>query len=346
MAHARQKGMETMAADQSAPTQRFIDVNGVRMHITEQGVGPLVLLMHGFPETARSWRHQLAPLAAAGYHVVAPDMRGYGQTDAPPASEAYTMLHLVGDMVGLLDALEAPQAAIIGHDWGAAVAWHTALLRPDRVRTLITLSVPYAPRGPAYGARGGVAPTTIFRQMVGDHFFYQLYFQEPGVAEAEMERDVAQTLRTMLVGASGDATPAERWHPIHPAADATLFTGITPPTSLPAWLDAAEVDLQIAEFTRTGFRGGLNWYRNIDRNWELLAAYSRAPILPPTLFIWGDRDPTFEIAAARSQVEHLAEFVPHLQQLQLAGCGHWVQQERPAATNAAILAFLRETYMA
>ena len=165
---------------EAAVTHRFIETNGIRMHLAEQGTGPLVVLLHGFPETWQSWRQQMAALAEAGYHAVAPDMRGYGQTDAPADVAAYTTLHLVGDVVGLLDALGAERAAIVGHDWGAAVAWQVALLRPDRVRALCTLSVPYAPRGPAHGPRSAVPPTTIFRQMVGDHFFYQLYFQEPG----------------------------------------------------------------------------------------------------------------------------------------------------------------------
>ena len=157
-----------------------------------------------------------------------------------------------------------------------------------------------------------------------------------------MERDIRQTLRMMLVCLSGDATPAEQWHPIHPAPDATLFTDVTPPTTLPAWLSEGEIDDLSVEFTRTGFRGGLNWYRNIDRNWELSAPYSRAPIVPPTLFLWGDRDPLFEIAAVRAQVEHLGKVVPRLQSVRLDGCGHWVQRERAAATNAALLAFLAQ----
>jgi pimeloyl-ACP methyl ester carboxylesterase len=328
-------------SDDSAITHRVIETNGIHMQLAEQGEGPLVVLLHGFPETSYSWRHQMTALAEVGYHAVAPDMRGYGGTDAPADIAAYSMLHLVGDIVGLLDALEAPQATIVGHDWGAAVAWHVALLRPDRVGKLCTLSVPYAPRGPAHGSRSAIAPTAIFRQMVGSGFFYQLYFQEPGRAEAELEQDVGRTLRMMLVGISGDATPAARWHPIRPEADATLFTGMTAPTTLPPWLTEDDIAHYATDFARTGFRGGLNWYRNIDRNWELLAAYARMPITPPTLFIWGDADPLYEIPAARAQVEHLADFVPHLTTLRLPGCGHWVQQERANETNAALLDFLR-----
>jgi pimeloyl-ACP methyl ester carboxylesterase len=327
---------------ESAVTHRMIATNGIQMHIAEQGTGPLVVLLHGFPETWRSWRQQMAALAGAGYHAVAPDMRGYGQTDAPAAVDAYTILHLVGDVVGLLDALETEQAVVVGHDWGALVAWQMALLRPDRVRALSTLSVPYSPRGPAHGPRSAMPPTAIFRQMVGDHFFYQLYFQEPGLAEAELERDIPQTIRMMLVGLSGDATPAERWHPIHPSPQATLFTDATPPMALPAWLTEADIAQTAGEFARTGFRGGLNWYRNMDRNWELAAAYTRVRIQPPTLFLWGDRDPIYEVAAVRAQVARLGEAVLHLQSMRFDGCGHWVQQERAAETNTALLAFLAQ----
>src|SRR5688572_17366020 len=179
-----------------AVQHRTIETNGIRMRVAEQGKGPLVVLCHGFPESWYSWRHQLTALAEAGFHAVAPDMRGYGETDAPDGIDQYTLLHLVGDMVGLLDALGAESAVIAGHDWGAPVAWHAALLRPDRFRAVIGLSVPYWPRRPA-------RPTTAMPQ-TDDALFYQLYFQEPGVAEAELERDVRQTIRRVLYSASGD----------------------------------------------------------------------------------------------------------------------------------------------
>src|ERR671936_659387 len=175
---------------------RTVETNGIRMHVAEAGAGPLVVLCHGFPESWYSWRHQIPALAAAGYHPVAPDMRGYGGTDRPDEIEAYTLLHLVGDMVGLLDALGEATGVIAGHDWGAPVAWHAALLRPDRFRAVIGLSVPFRPRG-------SVRPTTVMPQ-TDDAMFYQLYFQTPGVAEAEFERDVRLTIRRLLYGASGD----------------------------------------------------------------------------------------------------------------------------------------------
>ena len=252
---------------------RTVEANGIRIHIAEAGGGPLVILCHGFPESWYSWRHQLRALAEAGYHAVAPDMRGYGQTDKPDAIDQYTLLHLVGDMVGLLDALGADKAAIAGHDWGAPVAWHAALFRPDRFRGVIGLSVPYRPRGP-------VRPSSVMPQ-TDDAQFYQLYFQQPGVAEAELERDAKTSIRTLLYSASGDAPRRSSGgafdQPVGmvPRKEGFL-TRLIDPAALPSWVSDADVDFYAGEFARTGFRGGLNWYRNIDRSWELLAPFAGA----------------------------------------------------------------------
>ncbi|MDU1696042.1 MAG: alpha/beta hydrolase, partial [Bradyrhizobium sp.] len=186
----------------SQPTQRIIKVNGISLNVAEQGQGPLVLLCHGFPESWHSWRHQLAALAEAGYRAVAPDMRGYGKSDRPEAIDQYTIFHLVGDLIGLLDALEAPNAVIVGHDWGASIAWQAARLRPDRFHAAVILSVPYRPRGPA--------PPTSLMPQTAEAQFYQLYFQQPGVTEAEFERDPRLTLRAMLFGGSGEGMAATR----------------------------------------------------------------------------------------------------------------------------------------
>lgn len=320
---------------------RFIETNGIRMHIAEQGTGPLILLCHGFPELWYSWRYQMPALAAAGYHVVAPDQRGYGQTDAPSDNEAYTLLHLVGDMVGLLDALGEEQAVIVGHDWGANVAWQAALLRPDRFRAVIAMSVPYVPRGPAYGPRSTVRPTAAMKQMVGDRFFYQLYFQQPGLAEAELERDVRATMLQILYSLSGDAPAGMRWSPFSDDPGASMLPGADLPASLPDWLSESDIDYYTSEYQRTGFRGGLNWYRNLDRTWELMAAYSRAKVMQPALFLWGDRDPVLDFPEVRTRIERLQEVVPRVRQEMFAGCGHWLQQERAAATNEAMIDFLR-----
>ena len=319
-------------------THRTVETNGIRMHVAEAGAGPLVVLCHGFPESWYSWRHQLGALAAAGFHAVAPDMRGYGQTDRPEQIDRYTLLHLVGDMIGLLDALGAESAVIAGHDWGAPVAWHAALLRPDRFRAVIGLSVPFRPRGSA-------RPTSIM-PATADAFFYQLYFQEPGVAESELERDVRRAIRAMLYSASGDAPR----HAPGAAAGAVgmvprtggFLTHMTDPTSLPAWLSAADVDFYAGEFARTGFRGGLNWYRNIDRNWELLAPFAGVRVTVPALYVAGDRDLVVAFRGMDQLLPNLARFAPELRgPIMLPGCGHWTQQERPAEVNAAMIDFLR-----
>ena len=324
-----------------AMSHRFIETNGLKMHIVEQGTGPLVLLCHGFPEFWYSWSHQIPALAAAGYHVVAPDQRGYGQTDKPGAIESYTILHLVGDMLGLLDALDEQQAVIVGHDWGANVTWNAALMRPDRFRAVAVMSVPYIPRGPVIGPRAVLRPTEAMRQLSANHFFYQLYFLDPGVAEAELERDVRATMRRMFYGLSGDTPPAERWHPIQPDPHSNMLGSVPDPTTLPRWLTEEDLDIYVETFQRSGFRGGLNWYRNFDRNWELLAPFSGGKITVPALFMWGDQDPTLEIPGMDKRIERMTGVIPRLHSTVFAGAGHWVQEERAAEVNTELLNFLQ-----
>src|SRR3954467_9517498 len=239
---------------------REIEVNGLRMHVAERGEGPLVVLLHGFPESWYSWRHQLAALAAAGFRAVAPDQRGYGGTSRPAAIDRYTLLDLVGDVVGLIAALGEQRAIVVGHDWGAPVAWHTALLRPDLVAGVAGLSVPFTPRLPQ-------SPMAGWREAFGDRF-YQVYFQDPGVAERELEADVRETMRRLLIGASGD-------RPGPGGGGERLPAGVLPPGAgfldtlratdeLPSWLTSDDLDFYVGEFSRTGFTGGLNWYRSQD----------------------------------------------------------------------------------
>jgi pimeloyl-ACP methyl ester carboxylesterase len=308
--------------------QRTVTANGIRMRIAQAGAGPLVLLLHGFPESWYSWRHQLPALAAAGFRVVAPDQRGYGATEAPPAVDCYDILHLVDDAVGVLDALGEEQAVVVGHDWGAPVAWHCALLHPQRFRAVAALSVPYVGRSP-------LPPLDMFRAMAGENFFYIVYFQEPGVAERELETDVRATMRRFLYAASGDVIePLDFWRK---PKSAKFLDGLPDPRTLPAWLSEADLDYFTAEFRRTGFRGGLNWYRNIDRNWELTASLADAKVAQPALFIAGERDGVL----AMIPVDAMRPLVPNLRRLLLLpGCGHWTQQERPAEVNAALIAFL------
>ncbi|MGH3392421.1 MAG: alpha/beta fold hydrolase [Actinomadura sp.] len=308
---------------------RFVDVNGLRMHIAEAGSGPLVLLLHGFPECWYSWRHQLPALAAAGYHVVAPDQRGYCRTGGPDDVQAYSIMHLAGDVTALLDALGEERAVIVGHDWGAPVAWHTAQFRPDRVRGVAALSVPHRPRTSA-------PLLARMREMIGDGF-YMLYFQRPREPEAEFERDLQATFRRFLYAASGDAPGLA---PIVPAGGG--FLDICPePERLPGWLTEDDIATYAAEFAPTGFTGPVNWYRNLDRNWELTAAWHRAPVTPPALYIAGDRDLVVTNPAAKEFIAGMRTFVPNLRDtIWLPGCGHWTQQERPAEVNAALLDFL------
>ena len=311
---------------------RFVEANGIRMHIAEQGSGPLVILCHGFPESSYSWRHQISALARGGFHAVAPDMRGYGRTDRPEAIEKYTILHLVGDMIGLMEALGEETAVIAGHDWGAPVAWHTALLRPDRIRGVIGLSVPHLPRGP-------ISPLAGLRAVAGENF-YMVYFQQPGVAEAELERDPRATMRRLLYTASGDA-PVREGQVVGNAAGGLLPNTLDLET-LPAWLTEADIDFYTGEFERSGFRGGLNWYRNLDRNWELTAAWQGAKLMPPALYIAGDRDLVVAFPGFRDSIAGQQAFVPNLRRtIMLPGCGHWTQQERAAQVNTAMIEFLR-----
>jgi pimeloyl-ACP methyl ester carboxylesterase len=316
---------------------RTVETNGIHMHIAESGAGPLVVLCHGFPESWYSWRHQLPALAEAGFHAVAPDMRGYGQTDRPEQLDRYTLLHLVGDVVGLLDALGTKTAVIVGHDWGAPVAWYAALLRPDRFRGVIGLSVPFVPRPP-------VRPTSIMPQ-TEDAQFFQLYFQSPGTAEAEFERDVRLSIRSFLYSASGegrgDGARDGREVDMVPRRGGFL-SRLTSPASLPRWLTEADVDFYASEFARTGFRGGLNWYRNIDRNWELLAPVSGVQVTVPALYIAGDRDLVLAFRGMDQVIANLSKFVPQLRRTPLfPGCGHWTQQERAPEVNQAVIDFVQ-----
>jgi pimeloyl-ACP methyl ester carboxylesterase len=318
------------------PSHCTVATNGISMHLVEQGSGPLVVLCHGFPESWYSWRHQLPALAEAGFRAVAPDMRGYGRTDRPETIDQYTLLHLVGDVVGLLDALGAEQAVIAGHDWGAPVAWLAALLRPDRFRGVIGLSVPFLPRGP-------VRPTSVMPQ-TEDAVFYQLYFQTPGVAEAEFEHDIRRFIRGNLYWVSGDMPRGEPVRMMVPRQGGLLarWATLPPPETLPSWLTEADIDFFAAEFTHAGFRGGLNWYRNIDRNWELLAPFAGARVAVPALYIAGDRDVVLAFPGMKATIENLQTAVPQLRgTVILPGCGHWTQQERAAEVNVAMINFLR-----
>ncbi len=314
-------------------THRIHHVNGVRLHTVEEGEGPLVLLIHGFPESWYSWRRQLPVLADAGYRAVAIDVRGYGRSSKPETIEEYRMLRMVADNVALVEALGETQAVIVGHDWGAPIAWSSALLRPDMFPAVAGLSVPYSPPS-------ATRPSDAFRAMGGDEEFYIEYFQQPGRAEAEIEADVRTWLLGFYFTASGDAARPERGRTMATIAPGgQLLDRFRYPDVMPAWLTEEDLDFYAGEFERTGFTGGLNRYRNIDRDFEELSVYKHHPIEVPALFIGGDRDgPTIW---GRPAIDRYATTLPRLHRsMILEGCGHWTQQERPQEVNEALLDFL------
>ncbi|MFD7242995.1 alpha/beta fold hydrolase [Streptomyces massasporeus] len=313
----------------------MIDVNGIQLHIAEQGEGPLVVLLHGFPESWHSWRHQFGPLAEAGFRVVAPDQRGYGGSDRPEDVSAYSILHLVGDVVGLIHALGEERAFVVGHDWGAPVAWHTALLRPDLVRGVAGLSVP-----PPF--RSSRPPLETMQERFEGRFYWN-YFNRPGVADAEFAADTRTTLRKLLYSASGDAPDAGRPEQALVDLERGWLTDAPNPEVLPQWLTEEDLDV-LTESFEPGFTGALNWYRNLDRNWELTAPWQGAVVSPPALYVYGDRDLVPAFPGTPELIERLPELMPDLRRkpLVLPGCGHWTQQERPAEVNEALIDFLTE----
>jgi pimeloyl-ACP methyl ester carboxylesterase len=323
--------MSASASLADGPTLDTLQVNGIRMRVAQQGVGPLVIFCHGWPESWYSWRHQLAALSAAGYRAVAPDMRGYGGTEAPAEIDRYTQLHLVGDMVDLVKAMGESQAVIVGHDWGAPVAWNAAMLRPDIFRAVVGMSVPFAPPGRVEFL------DALARQGVTN--FYMQYFQAPGVAEAELEHDTEASLRRILFSGSGDAPGQVLFGTLR--GKGILGNTVDPPT-LPHWLTPADIAYLAGEFRQAGFRGGLNWYRAIARSWELLAPWRGCVVHQPSMFIAGALDDVLKFPTSQPQIDHFARTLPGLRGSHvLAGAGHWVQQERPKQVNELLLRFLQ-----
>jgi pimeloyl-ACP methyl ester carboxylesterase len=311
--------------------QHKLEINGLQLHVAEQGAGPLVVLVHGWPELGYSWRHQLSALAAAGFRVVAPDLRGFGESEGPEDSDAYSVLHNAGDMVALVAALGETEAIIVGHDWGAPIAWTSAQLRPDVFRAVVGLSVPHRPRGPA-------APMAML-SAAGLGRFYWFYFQTDAAA-TDFERDVDVTLRKLFYGISGDV-PRDQANPLVIPEGHTMLDTLAVPPTLPSWLSEAELKHFVDTYARTGFRKSLYLYRNLDRNWDLTAAWAGAKIVQPALYIAGSRDPV--IAGERGEKARAAMrlSVPNLREVMIDGAGHWIQQERPTEVNAALLEFLR-----
>lgn len=309
-----------------------VQAGALRMRVAIQGSGPLVVLCHGFPESWRSWRSQLAALAAAGYRAAAPDMRGYGGTEAPTGAQSYTMLHHVGDMVGLVQALGEKEAVIVGHDWGAPAAWNAALLRSDIFRAVVGMSVAFSP--PAR-----IDLLSAIEQQ-GVHTFYMQYFQKPGVAEAEFEADPEATIRRVTFSMSGDGP--DRIVAGIMAPGARFLDATVEPETLPAWLSAEDIRYVAEEFERTGFTGGLNWYRSVRLSSELLAPWRGCVIRQPSLFIAGARDDVLKFPGAKERVEALERVLPGLRGRHiLEGAGHWIQRERAEEVNDLLIGFLK-----
>ena len=311
-----------------AARRRTVARPDAELSVLDAGEGFPVVLAHGFPELGYSWRHQIPALAGAGCRVLAPDQRGYGRSTRPSAVADYDITHLTGDLLALLDDIGEEQAVFVGHDWGAIVVWQLALLAPERVAGVAGMSVPFLPRGP-------MPPTQLMRQVMGDSFFYMLYFQEPGVADADLGRDPATTMTRMLAGLSRADAIAQ---PDALAGDGRGFVERLPePDGLPGWISRAELDHYIAEFSRTGFTGGINWYRNLDRNWELTEHLTGAKVEVPALFVGGSDDPVLLMTPPAVMDGWLTD---DRGRVIVDGAGHWVQQEKPDEVNAALLRFI------
>jgi pimeloyl-ACP methyl ester carboxylesterase len=316
-------------------THEQIPANGIELHVATTGPkhGKPVVLCHGFPELWYSWRHQLVALGEAGYRVFAPDLRGYGDSSHPTEVAAYGSDQLTADLCGLLDHYGYEKATFSGHDWGAMVVWEMGRLHPDRVSSLYNMSVPYS-NAPA-------KPTDIFEVLFADKFFYMLYFQEVGPAEAEFEADPRHFLRTMLYSAGGEGMANANALVVDAPREGTRFLDImTPaPDMLPAWLTEEDVDTYAAAFEKGGFFGPVSFYRNIDANWERSHDIPASVYTMPTGFLTGSLDPVnFMMPGA---AEEMAQTLPNFRGAStVAGAGHWVQQEAPEETNAALLAFL------
>lgn len=314
---------------------RHIQTDGLSQQILEAGSGPLVLLIHGFPELGVSWRAQVQALAEAGYHAVAPDMRGYGGTDKPEDRDAYSILNLVGDMVDLVRALGETSCVVVGHDWGAPVAWHCALMRPDVFTAVFGLSVPFQPRRPKGPPTAAMAAITK-RAGLGELYINQ--FQAPD-AHLAFEADVATGLRRGFYAYDGATPPGRQSTGFIPEGE-TFISTVPADATLPPWMTPEHFAEYVDAFSAGGFKGPLDWYRNLDRNWALTAWLQDARIAVPAAFVVGERDPVRHYAGQHEA--GLKDWAPDLRlQVVVPGAGHWIQQERPDEVNRLLLEFLK-----
>ena len=313
-------------------TLRMFETNGITVRAAVEGTGPLILLVHGWPELWYSWRHQIRPLADAGYTVVAPDVRGYGGSDKPESIEAYAMVELMADLLGLIDVFGQEQAILIGHDWGAPICWNTAALHPERVSAIAALSVPYR-------KRSDTSQIEVWRKLYAGKFFYQLYFQEEHVVEAEMGADVRTALRKVYYSASGDAPSQDSW--FDRPVDGGLLDPMVDPDPFPEWMTPEDLDYFVAAFEAGGFRGPINRYRSQTHDFETLPRMGAEPVNQPSCLIAGEKDVVRRFVPGRDAYanadQHCTDF--RFSRL-IPGAGHWVQQEAPEAVNAALLEFL------
>ncbi|MFT7685581.1 MAG: pimeloyl-ACP methyl ester carboxylesterase [Candidatus Azotimanducaceae bacterium] len=310
-------------------SHRRISTNNIELHIAEIGQGPLILFIHGFPESWYSWRHQLPAIAKEGYHCVAPDMRGYGQSDKPKEIEAYNQVEVTKDIIGLISKLGYETAIVVGHDWGAPTAWSCALNYPQQVSAVVALSVPFVPRPDA-------SPLTTMKQFFKEIFFYQLYFQKPGIAESELERNIEVSLRKFYYLASGDNAASDY---VSRSKDSDLLSHIEDPKKLGAWCDETDLQYYIEQFTESGFRGPLNYYRNHDLSWSLT---ENAPVKieQPAMFLAGEKDGVIIMAA--EAIKKMPNYLSDLRVNELIPeAGHWTQQEAPELVNKKLIGFLR-----
>jgi len=311
---------------------QMIDTGAARLRVAVAGEGPLIVLVHGFPESWYSWRHQIPVLADAGFRVAAPDVRGYGGSDKPDAIDAYAIKHLAGDIAGLIAALGARQAIVVGHDWGAPIAYATARFHPARVRAVAGLSVPYL-------GRGSMPSIELFRKIYQDRFFYQLYFQEPGVAEAELEADVRTSLRKFYYCYSGEARKIN--DRIENPTGSGLLDRLVDPAQFPSWMSDADLDYYVSQFRDSGFRGPLNRYRNSERDFADLGSVGSPRMTQPIAFLAGSLEPVLGMIPGVDMVELMRAQCDDLRLVKIMdGAGHWLQQERPSEVNDALLEFL------
>ncbi len=312
-----------------------VEVGGKQFEVVSEGEGPLILFLHGFPEGWYSWRSQLSYFSQRGFKVVAFNQRGYGRSFAPKEVKDYNMLSLAGDAIAVAASVQKGPFYLVGHDWGAALSWNIAVFRPDLVKAVVGLSVPFRPRTAS-------APLARIAAMGGENF-YQIYFQEVGRAEADFEGDIAQSLKAMYLGISHDAIRlvGKTWSMSKRDGQPLMASAPNIDISASNWLTQEDLDHFVKDFSNSGFFGPLSWYRNFDYNWELTAPFAGSKILPPSMFLGGSSDPVTSFMNVAELIPSMASYMPNLKRAEIVdGAGHWLQQEKPDFVNVAIEEFI------